>query len=144
MTVSLIYVLVKLNAEGRRHAQLRYFMPANSERAEGGNRIKLSKDAQRMRVMQMQQRLVSQSNCLSVCLSVCVCVFVSALPGMPHLAFNQKQTANKQPPTGNGSGAKRERENEASAGGAVNIPCPTHVGHMGHGQRPLFLLFLAC
>lgn len=90
---------------GRRHAQLGYFMPANSERAEGGNRIKLSKDAQRMRVMQMQKRLVS------VCLSVCLCVCVSALPGMPHLAFNQKQTANSQQATANRQRQwSRERE----------------------------------
>lgn len=43
-----------------------------------------------MRVMQMQMRLV----CLSVCPSGCLSVYVSALRGMAHLAFNQKQTAN--------------------------------------------------
>lgn len=49
-----------------------------------------------------------------------------ALRDMPHLAFNQKQTANKQPPTG--TGAERTR--------------PAHsTPHMGLGQRPLALCF---
>lgn len=86
--------------------------------------------------MQMQMRLV----CLSACPSGCLSVYVSALRGMPHLAFNQKQTANSQQPTANSQQAtanrQLSRENEASR------RCRAHsTPHMRLGQGPLALCF---
>lgn len=59
-----------------------WLMPANSAK---GNKIRLSKDAQRMRAMQML---------LLGALGRCA-VNMSALRGTAHLTFNQKQTVNE-------------------------------------------------
>lgn len=133
MTVSLIYVLVKPNASGKAEggATPNWVGLCQLIQLElGGNRIKLSRDSQRMRVMQMQMRLV----CMSVCRCWCLPIYMLALRDMPHLAFNQKQTANKQPPTG--TGAERTRP----ADDAEHIP--RHIWGLVRGLSPFVFRLL--